>query len=238
MRRIQRSFRIFCLLSVALGAPTAAVAQGQGACAQIRAACQSAGFVQGAANLGIGLQLDCVAPIMRGTAQRARARKPLPQVDSQLIAQCANSHPRFGRPNVLRAELQPPGVSPPPPGSTHLNNSPPWELRKRQPGPASSCRRWASSADTERSRRARHHFSFAAGGSARNRSDQVVAAVSPNGGELPNQGTRRHNHRRYPQHVSLLRAGRWQGDALRHRRGPRGFHLGRNRAHFPNFGVA
>jgi lipoprotein-anchoring transpeptidase ErfK/SrfK len=124
MRRIQRSFGIFCLLAVALGAPTAAVAQGHGACAQIRAACQSAGFVQGAANLGIGLQVDCVAPIVRGTAQRPRARKPLPQVDPQLIAQCANSHPRFGRPNVLGAELQPLGVNPPPPGSPYLSDSP------------------------------------------------------------------------------------------------------------------
>jgi lipoprotein-anchoring transpeptidase ErfK/SrfK len=87
-------------------APPVAVlaAQGQGSCEQIRAICQSAGFVQGAANLGIGLQVDCIIPIMRGTGQRPRARKPLPQVNPQLVAQCATNHPHFGRANERPTE--------------------------------------------------------------------------------------------------------------------------------------
>jgi N-acetylglucosamine-6-sulfatase len=73
----------------------AAVAQT--ACAQIRAACQGAGFVQGDAKAGNGLQLDCVAPIMQGTAQARKVSRPLPQVDPQLIAACKASNPSFGQ---------------------------------------------------------------------------------------------------------------------------------------------
>jgi hypothetical protein len=86
MRQTQKTFGTLCMLVVVLAAPAA---QGRGSCEQIRAACQSAGFVRGAANLGIGLQVDCIIPIVRGTAQRPRERKPLPQVKPQLIAVCA-----------------------------------------------------------------------------------------------------------------------------------------------------
>src|SRR5271165_791471 len=81
-------FGITCLFGFALGAPAVAVTQGQGACAQIRAVCQSAGFIQGAAHLGIGLQVDCIIPIVQGTAQRPKARIPLPQVDPRLVGRC------------------------------------------------------------------------------------------------------------------------------------------------------
>jgi hypothetical protein len=91
MRLTPKSFGL-CLLVAAAGAPVAAAAQAQQACAQIRAACQNAGFVQGAAALGIGLQVDCVVPIVLRTPQRPWARKPLPQVNSQLIAECAAGH--------------------------------------------------------------------------------------------------------------------------------------------------
>jgi hypothetical protein len=75
MRQTQ-NFHTFCIFFILLAAPVAAAAQGQGqgSCQQIRAACQSAGFAQGAAKLGIGLQVDCIIPIMRGTDQRPRAR--------------------------------------------------------------------------------------------------------------------------------------------------------------------
>jgi hypothetical protein len=114
MRQTQKTFGTLCVL-VVLAAPAA---QGQGSCEQIRAACQSAGFVRGAANLGIGLQVDCIIPIVRGTAQRPRARKPLPQVNPQLIAECATAHPIFGRPNPPPAETisQPFGARPVQPG--------------------------------------------------------------------------------------------------------------------------
>jgi lipoprotein-anchoring transpeptidase ErfK/SrfK len=114
MRQTQ-NFGTLCMLIV-LAAPAAAAAQGQGSCQQIRAACQSAGFAQGAAKLGIGLQVDCIIPIMSGTGQRPRARLPLPQVNPKLVAECATSHPRFGRQNAPPTEpisqpLREPGLS-------------------------------------------------------------------------------------------------------------------------------
>jgi DnaJ domain len=53
---------------------------------------------------------------MSGTGQRARARLPLPQVNPQLIAECATSHPRFGRQNApptkpISQPLHEPGLS-------------------------------------------------------------------------------------------------------------------------------
>jgi lipoprotein-anchoring transpeptidase ErfK/SrfK len=99
MRHTQKSLGTLCLVVFSALPVAALAAQRQGSCEQIRAACQSAGFVQGAANLGIGLQVDCIIPIMRGTGQRPRARKPLPQVNPQLVAQCATNRPRFGRAN-------------------------------------------------------------------------------------------------------------------------------------------
>jgi hypothetical protein len=113
--RQRQKFGTLCMFIV-LATPVAAAAQGQGSCQQIRAACQNAGFAQGAAKLGIGLQVDCIIPIMSGTGQRPRARLPLPRVNPQLIAECATSHPRFGRQNAPPAEpisqpLHEPGLS-------------------------------------------------------------------------------------------------------------------------------
>ena len=70
----------------------------QGPCEQIRAACQGAGFVQGAARDGIGLQIHCMMPIMQASAQPPTARRPLPKVAPQLVADCKASHARFGPP--------------------------------------------------------------------------------------------------------------------------------------------
>jgi hypothetical protein len=114
MRETQK-FGTLCMFIV-LAAPAAAAAQGQGSCQRIRAACQNAGFAQGAAKLGIGLQVDCIIPIMSGTGQRPRARLPLPQVNPQFIADCATSHPRFGRQHAPPSEpisqpLREPGSS-------------------------------------------------------------------------------------------------------------------------------
>jgi lipoprotein-anchoring transpeptidase ErfK/SrfK len=104
----------------------ASAGERQESCEQIKAACESAGFVQGAASLGIGLQVDCIIPIMQGTGQRPRARKSLPQVDPQLVAGCAASRPRFGRPNApTEAALQPVPVSPPLPGISKPISNPP-----------------------------------------------------------------------------------------------------------------
>jgi len=92
------------------------------ACAQIRAACQEAGFVQGAARQGIGLYAHCVAPIMQSSPQPIAARLPLPRVDPRQIADCRASQPQFGQPRAQPPEavaglapLVPPFGPPPAP---------------------------------------------------------------------------------------------------------------------------
>jgi lipoprotein-anchoring transpeptidase ErfK/SrfK len=103
-----------CVLVVGLSAPlVAAAGPGQGSCEQIRAVCEGAGFVQGAAGSGVGLQVDCIMPIMQGTAQRPSARRPLPHVNPQLVADCAEGRPRFGRPTAPPTEAALAPASPP-----------------------------------------------------------------------------------------------------------------------------
>jgi lipoprotein-anchoring transpeptidase ErfK/SrfK len=93
-----------------------AQARAEGPCEQIRATCESAGFIAGGAWQGVGLQVDCIMPIMQGTPQRVRARRPLPQVDARLISACAVNRPQFGRPGPPPTEaMQPP--APPAPGA-------------------------------------------------------------------------------------------------------------------------
>jgi hypothetical protein len=88
-----------CLLAAGLTAALAQpAARNQGACVQIRAACQTAGFAAGGARTGAGIEVDCIIPIMQGTSQRPRASKPLPSVDPQLVADCKAANPRFGQP--------------------------------------------------------------------------------------------------------------------------------------------
>ena len=70
----------------------------QGPCQQIMAACRQAGFLEKGASTGVGLAVDCVRPIVQGTAQRPKASKPLPQVDPQIVAACKTSNPNFGNP--------------------------------------------------------------------------------------------------------------------------------------------
>jgi len=92
-----------CILGIGLTIPLAtAGAREQGPCGQIVAACESAGFVHGAAREGAGLRADCINPIMQGRPQPPRASKPLPQVDPQLVADCKASNPRFGQPRASR----------------------------------------------------------------------------------------------------------------------------------------
>ncbi len=125
MRPILMSIGAACLL-LALGPATpwaAPPAGGQNACAQIRAACQQAGFTPGSARGGNGLQVDCVVPIMQGTNQRRKASKPLPQVDPQLVAACKESNPSFGQGRggpaqpAAPAPAGPPSAPSPPPAA-------------------------------------------------------------------------------------------------------------------------
>ena len=83
--------------------PPASPAQ-QGPCEQIMAACRQAGFVQGGAKTGAGLQVDCVRPVMQGgTFQRPKASKALPEVDPQIVAACKARNPNFGQAKPQRA---------------------------------------------------------------------------------------------------------------------------------------
>jgi lipoprotein-anchoring transpeptidase ErfK/SrfK len=112
MQRKQNLLRVLCLLM--FGMVCGGQARAQGACEQIRETCQSAGFVPGGAKQGVGILVDCIAPIMQGTVQSPRARMPLPQINPQLVAACASLRPDFGRPNgSAQAMLQPPSAPPP-----------------------------------------------------------------------------------------------------------------------------
>jgi len=73
-------------------------------CAQIRASCTEAGFVPNGANMGIGIVVDCIRPIMAGTPQRKRATKPLPQIDPQVVVACKNLNPNFGMGGGAKAQ--------------------------------------------------------------------------------------------------------------------------------------
>jgi lipoprotein-anchoring transpeptidase ErfK/SrfK len=105
----------------------AAAASDQGACRQINMACQGAGFIQGAARQGIGLQVHCIMPIMQARAQPSSARKPLPKVNPQLVADCKASRPNFGQPHVPPSEAlaQPLPAGPPSSGPAYPHSNPP-----------------------------------------------------------------------------------------------------------------
>jgi hypothetical protein len=97
MRRSQ----IFCAIvgTLIAGPETIAVqaAPRQRPCAEIRAACEQAGFVQGGSQTGDGLFVDCIMPILKGRPQPRRATKPLPEIDLQLVAACKAQNPNFGQ---------------------------------------------------------------------------------------------------------------------------------------------
>src|SRR5579862_1009133 len=98
-------------LSVALGCliaglalPWTAQAQPPKApCKQIADACKNAGFVQGDFRQGYGLWRDCVDPIMKGTKQPKNADKPLPSVNTSLVAACREKNPNFGEGGKAKA---------------------------------------------------------------------------------------------------------------------------------------
>src|SRR6266849_5424073 len=141
-RIFQTRMRIaaICQIMMTLAGATAAhAAQAAGSCRQVVAACQEAGFTQGGARTGDGIQVDCVRPIMQGTAQQRRATKPLPQIEPELVAACKARNPDFGQRNAPPTDAAPP--SPPPPARTEpapLPVSPPQagEGRVGAPAPA------------------------------------------------------------------------------------------------------
>src|SRR5229473_2211486 len=83
------------------------------------------------------------------------------------------------------------------------------------------------------------HGGAAAGLSAGDRTGKATAAaVPPDARRVPRQGAGWHDRHRYPEHLSLSRAGRRPGPALRRGRRPRGLHLGRRRTGDEDGGVA
>jgi N-acetylglucosamine-6-sulfatase len=120
MRTPKSRMRIaaICQIMMTLAGATAAHAQAQGPCQQIAAACRDAGFVQGGARTGEGIAVDCIRPIMLGTAQPRRATKPLPQVDPQIVAACKVRNPDFGQGGRGRTPADAAPPSPPPPAAT------------------------------------------------------------------------------------------------------------------------
>jgi hypothetical protein len=75
-------------------------------CARIRQLCESAGFVQGAAQSGNGLQRDCIQPIMQATPQPKGAQRPLPTVDPRMVEACRSAEPDFGQSAQTRKSSQ------------------------------------------------------------------------------------------------------------------------------------
>jgi hypothetical protein len=118
----RHGFRIGTVCIVILAGASAAIAQAprRGACGQIIAACQQAGFERGGAQAGNGIQIDCVRPIMQGRAQRRRAAKPLPQIAPELVAACGAANPNFGQRTRAAAQSAPPAQAPIPDPSAPL----------------------------------------------------------------------------------------------------------------------
>ena len=115
-------YRIGALCTVVVAGVSVAVAQAPllGACAQIVAACEQAGFERGGAQAGNGIQVDCIRPIIQARAQRRRATKPLPQVAPDVVVACIAANPKFGQRIQAATQAQPapaplPRVPIPPP---------------------------------------------------------------------------------------------------------------------------
>jgi hypothetical protein len=101
MRRRTKTICIGFALMIGLTASPSARAEERTPCLKIKQVCEEAGFRQNALTEGIGLQVDCIRPIIEGTKQRQAAVKPLPIVDAAVVAACKAKNPKFGVPNKL-----------------------------------------------------------------------------------------------------------------------------------------
>jgi hypothetical protein len=88
---------LLALALVAFASNCFAEEKAEGPCKEIKEACEKAGFVKGEAKEGYGLWVDCIDPIMKGTAQPAKAKKPLPAIKADLVNACKAKHPDFGQ---------------------------------------------------------------------------------------------------------------------------------------------
>jgi hypothetical protein len=128
------------------GPPRGRLRDAQGPCARILAACQQAGFVTGGRKSGLGLQVDCIRPIMAGRPQPPSARQPLPRVGPRVVEACRASDPTFGQGRAARArmggpeQMGPPQMGPPregaPPPGGEPGGPPPSAAPGAGPPPA------------------------------------------------------------------------------------------------------
>jgi|HubBroStandDraft_6_1064221.scaffolds.fasta_scaffold321426_2 hypothetical protein len=97
-----RSEAIFAgmALAISLFASPSVRADDRKPCLAIKDACEKAGFKQGAAGEGTGLQVDCIRPIIDGASQRKSAGLALPTVDADTVAACKAKNPEFGKPRL------------------------------------------------------------------------------------------------------------------------------------------
>jgi hypothetical protein len=110
----QYGLRIGMVCAVVFAGATIAAAQAprRGACGQIIAACQQAGFERGGAKAGNGIAVDCIRPIMQARAQPRRATKPLPQIAPEVVAACSAANPSFGQRTKAAAQPAAPTQAP------------------------------------------------------------------------------------------------------------------------------
>jgi len=101
MRRRTRTICIGFALAIGLTASPSARAEERTPCLKIKQVCEEAGFKQNAVADGIGLQIDCIRPIIEGTRQRQAATKPLPTIDAAVVAACKAKNPKFGTASKL-----------------------------------------------------------------------------------------------------------------------------------------
>ncbi len=125
MHRALIRVSLVCAALIGFAAVSAAqAARGQGPCEEIAASCRAAGFVPGSASGGDGLVVDCINPIMRGSAQPRKASKPLPQVSPQLVASCRAENSGFGQGKTPAATSSAPAPSMPVPAHTAPSGRP------------------------------------------------------------------------------------------------------------------
>jgi hypothetical protein len=119
--------------------PPGAGRAGRAPCDVILMACQQAGFMAGGARSGLGLQADCVRPIMAGGLQPPRAAQPLPRINPRIVEACRASDPSFGQGRAARSGRGGAGAAPgsepggppesqpdgPPPEGSEPGGSPP-----------------------------------------------------------------------------------------------------------------
>ena len=86
-----------CLVAIASNSFAQDKQAPDGPCKEIESACLKAGFVKWEAKEGYGLWVDCIDPIMKGTLQPGKAKKPLPAVTVDLVNACKAKHPNFGQ---------------------------------------------------------------------------------------------------------------------------------------------